>query len=222
MNSPRRGQSTKEAILEHACKIFAEKGYRGATHAEICAAAGANVASINYYYESKENLYKAAFDHLTRRMERLYPLDGGLPDTAPPEARFHAFVHAQIQRLFDPDNLGARHRIRLLEVMDPTGLLEPTLSRQLEQNRKVIQHILRDLFGAAVPQRMLDWCEMSIVGQCHIAFPGPGACGGPRKIFGLDASSVDALTEHIVRFSLAGIHELRRIHEKKEDTSECD
>ena len=58
MTNQRRGQETKEAILENACKVFAEKGYRDATHAEICRCAGTNVASINYYFGSKENLYR--------------------------------------------------------------------------------------------------------------------------------------------------------------------
>lgn len=217
MRSPRRELNTKEAILESACKIFAEKGYRGATHAEICSAAGANVASINYYFGSKENLYKAAFDHLTERMEGRYPLDGGIPSDAPAEERLRAFVHAHLRRLFDPDLVGGRHRIRMLEIAEPTGLLEPTLSDQLARARALLQDILRTLGGATLSQRDVEWCELSIIGQCFMAVPNCDPAGGPRKVFRLDVTSVDALTEHIVSFSLAGIRAIYRKHEKEQE-----
>lgn len=217
MSSPQRSLSTKDAILEQACKIFAEKGYRGATHAEICSAAGANVASINYYFGSKEKLYKEAFDHLTDRMERRYPLDGGVPSDAPAEERLRAFVHAHLRRLFDPDLAGGRHRIRMLEIAEPTGLLEPSLSEQLARARALLQDILRSIVGDTLSQRDIEWCELSIIGQCFMAVPNCDSGGGPRKVFRLDVSSVDALTEHIVSFSLAGIRAIHRKHEKENE-----
>ena len=44
----KQGSGVRTKLLESACRIFAEKGYRDATVAEICEAAGANVAAINY------------------------------------------------------------------------------------------------------------------------------------------------------------------------------
>ena len=123
MSERRRGQETKDRILEEACKVFAEKGYRDATHAEICRRAGTNVAAVNYYFESKEALYRAAFEHLARKADTLYPLDGDLPPTAAPEERLRAFIHAHLSRMFDPKRLGHLHRIRMAEMFDSTGLL---------------------------------------------------------------------------------------------------
>ncbi len=209
MLNRRRGHDTKERILEAAGKIFAAKGYRDATHAEICRSAGTNVASINYYFGSKENLYRELFEHLSRRLRHLYPLDGGLPASAPAEQRLRAYIHAHLRRLFDPEHIGDLHQIRLAEMFDPTGLLEALLERQLAQDREIIQIILADLLGPNVSKRDLDWCEMSIIGQCFIAAPGHKD-GGPRKIFGLDETVVDHLSDHILTFSLAGIKAIRR------------
>lgn len=209
MNDRRRGEDTKERVLEEACKVFAEKGYRDATHAEICRRAGTNVAAINYYFASKESLYRAVFLHLTQKVERLYPLVGGLPSDAPPEERLHAFIHAHLSRMFDPELLGDLHRIRMAEMFDPTGLLEELLVTQLSRDREIVQKILRELLGLQASQRDIDWCEMSIVGQCFIGAPGPPH-KGPRDIFGLNAAEVDRLAEHILKFSLAGIQAIRR------------
>lgn len=209
MNDRRRGEGTKERILEAACKVFAEKGYRDATHTEICRLAGANAAAVNYYFASKESLYRAVFEHLTQKAERLYPLDGGLPPTSPAEKRLHAFICAHLRRMFDPELLGGLHRIRMAELFDPTGLLEVLLGRQLARAREHAQRILRELLGVDATQRDVEWCEMSIVAQCLIGAPGPPG-KGPRDIFGLEAEGVDRLAEHILRFSLAGVKAIRR------------
>lgn len=53
----RNSQKTRQRILHAAAEIFSEKGFRGATVRQICARAGANVAAINYHFDSKEKLY---------------------------------------------------------------------------------------------------------------------------------------------------------------------
>jgi TetR/AcrR family transcriptional regulator, regulator of cefoperazone and chloramphenicol sensitivity len=209
MNDKRRGQRTKETILERACKVFAEKGYRDATHAEICRRSGKNVAAVNYYFESKEALYRAVIEHLIQEAETLYPLDGGLSATASPQDRLRAFIHALLSRMFDPERLGDLHRIRMAEMFDSTGLLVDPLQRRLAQDREHILRILREMLGPQVPQKDVEWCELSIVGQCFMAAPGPDG-KGPRVIFGLDAAEVDRLAEHILTFSMAGIEAIRR------------
>ena len=50
--------STKEKILQHAHKLFSDKGYNGVSIREISKSADVNVAAINYHFENKENLFK--------------------------------------------------------------------------------------------------------------------------------------------------------------------
>ena len=232
MREQRRGEGTKTKILEVACKVFAEKGYRDATHAEICRRAGANTASVNYYFASKNGLYRAVFHYLRQKVERLHPLDGGLPESAAPEKRLQAFIHAHLSRVFDPETMGDLHRIRMAEMFDPTGALEDLLADQLAHDREHVQRILRELLRPHESQRDVEWCEMSIVSQCFIGAPEPPTKGprdhfglnaseppvkGPRDLFGLNASEVDRLTEHIWSFSIAGIKAIRR---KRTETAE--
>ena len=210
MKKQRRGQATKERLLEAACAVFAERGYRDATHAEICQRANANAAAINYHFTSKEALYRAAFEHLVRRAEEIHPLDGDLPLEAPPGKRLRAFIHGHLSRIFSPEHMEGLHKIIMSERFDPTGLLEGPLARDLAENRKHILKILRELLGPEAPQRDEEWCEMSIVSQCLVPAHGETDEEGPRAPFKLDASSIDSLTEHILTFSLAGVEAIRR------------
>ncbi len=49
---------TRERLLEAAAELFAERGYNHVTVRDICRAAGANVAAVNYYFRDKLGLYR--------------------------------------------------------------------------------------------------------------------------------------------------------------------
>jgi len=86
-----------------AGKIFAGKGYRDATIADICAQARTNVAAVNYHFGDKENLYMAAWRYAFRESMKNHPPVGGVPDDASPEKRLHGPVAALLQRIADPN-----------------------------------------------------------------------------------------------------------------------
>lgn len=48
---------SKERIINVSRILFAEKGFEGTTIRDISSAADVNVASINYYFSNKENLF---------------------------------------------------------------------------------------------------------------------------------------------------------------------
>lgn len=54
--------STEEKIKEAARKIFTKKGFLAATIRDIAAEADINIASINYYFRSKERLFEFIMD----------------------------------------------------------------------------------------------------------------------------------------------------------------
>lgn len=56
---------TRKAILDAAERLFAEKGFEGASVRRITSDAGVNIAAANYHFGSKEDLLRAA---LARRI----------------------------------------------------------------------------------------------------------------------------------------------------------
>jgi AcrR family transcriptional regulator len=50
--------NTRELILTHAKKSFADHGYEGASLREICNAANANVSAVKYHFGDKDGLYR--------------------------------------------------------------------------------------------------------------------------------------------------------------------
>lgn len=59
-NAAEQGDA-RNRILFSAMEKFAENGFASTTIRDICESAGVNVASVNYYFRSKEQLYHEVF-----------------------------------------------------------------------------------------------------------------------------------------------------------------
>ena len=72
-STPRRRQersaATRTALLDAALTEFAAHGFEGASTRSIAAAAGTHQPQINYHFESKDELWRAAVDHLFGQLD---------------------------------------------------------------------------------------------------------------------------------------------------------
>ncbi len=64
-----RGEDTRRRILETALEIFAAEGYEGASTRHLAERAGVNLPAIQYYFGSKEGLYRAVIEHIVQHNE---------------------------------------------------------------------------------------------------------------------------------------------------------
>ena len=64
-----RGDHTRRRILDAAIEVFASEGYGGASTRVLAARAGVNQPAIQYYFASKEGLYRAAAARIGRDIE---------------------------------------------------------------------------------------------------------------------------------------------------------
>lgn len=65
-----RKANTEEAILQAAVKLFAEKGFKGATTTLIAAEAGVTHAMLHYYFRSKEQIFIRVFEEYIRDIKK--------------------------------------------------------------------------------------------------------------------------------------------------------
>jgi AcrR family transcriptional regulator len=206
--------STQERLLGSAARIFARKGYHEATVAEICEAAGANIAAVNYYFRSKENLYVEAWRHAFATSAAKYPPDGGVPADAPAPERLKGYVRAVMDRIGDPEC----HEFEFVhkEMANPSGLLAEAMAESVEPILGALDRIVGELLGEAANQKTVALCLMSIRAQCF----GPmlherqrrttPAVGKQIPVPPPLPTSVDEYADHVVRFSLAGVEAIRR------------
>jgi AcrR family transcriptional regulator len=208
MSVRKDGAETRRRILEIAGDVFGEKGYRDATHAEICRRSASNTAAINYHFRSKENLYveawRAAFDNSLKA----YPPDGGIAPGAPAEERLRGRINSIIRRAADPNNKS--FEIIYREMVNPTGLLSEAMHESIEPVRKGMEEVIRKLLGGKASSRQVGFCLMSVMAQClhpMLRERRSRMLKGSALRPGFDAQET---ADHITAFSLAGIREIRR------------
>ena len=91
--------STKARILVAAEAVFAARGFDGASTREIAAAAGVNISSLHYHWESKETLYFAVFEHVYDRIVAL--VRSSIPDASLDRPASREVVDEVMGRLYD-------------------------------------------------------------------------------------------------------------------------
>ncbi|GAB4046512.1 TetR/AcrR family transcriptional regulator [Spirosoma litoris] len=61
-----QGQDTEQKIKTAARKVFLEQGYEGAKIRQIAREAGVNLAMVNYYFRSKDQLFRSIYQDIFR------------------------------------------------------------------------------------------------------------------------------------------------------------
>jgi len=206
-------RDTQARLLKSACEVFAEKGYREATLAEICERANANIAAANYYFRDKATLYAEAWRRSFQRSLEVYPADGDVPPGAPPEERLRGRIQSILRRIADPKSY--EFDILYKELVNQTGLLTDVVQESIEPIRRGLFVLMRELLGEKASDLQVQLCQMSVRAQCFdliIREQRRKKAAEGKKLSGPPFLDVDVtvLADHILRFSLAGIREMRR------------
>lgn len=209
----KQSQDTHQRLLDSACKVFAEKGYRDATIAEICGRAGANIAAVNYHFGDKESLYVEAWRHSFQTSLQTYPPDGGAGDGAPPEERLRARITALLRRI--SDEASCEFAIICTELSNPTGLLHEAMRDTIQPLRERMNALVRELLGPRASDTQVRYCQISIMSQCLDVMRRRRLSRRLGKDGPLAINDIDAYADHIVRFSLAGIRAIREEAERE-------
>jgi len=109
-----RGEQTRALILDTALRLFEEHGYERTTMRAIAAEAGVSVGNAYYYFDSKEHLIRAFYDHNAERhvaasrpvldseRDLARRLRGVLRAWADVNAPYHEFAGAFFKTAADP------------------------------------------------------------------------------------------------------------------------
>lgn len=196
---------SRDRLLLAAVEIFAERGFRDSTVREICAQAGVNAASVNYYFGGKEKLYAEALAFAFRQANQRYPLGDALDARLPAEARLAAFIRALLSRLLDQTALGHHSKLIAHEIANPTNALSALIQSSFAPNFAVLYELVSALLGPGWSELDIQRCVLSILGQClmykHSRSVIDHLCPGTVA----NAQEIERTAEHIAGFSLAAL-----------------
>jgi AcrR family transcriptional regulator len=196
---------TRERILTVACEVFALQGFRDTTIRDICQQATVNVAAVNYYFGSKENLYEEVCKYACGISSEDGDFRFKLNASSKPEEQLKSFVHAFLANVLGTEPSSWRHKIMSREMVEPTNALSIVIKEMIKPRFQQLYSIVQELLGKDVEEETVRRYCFSITGQClYYRFAQPVVLKlSPRQKF--DKTGIEKLADHIARFSLNAI-----------------
>lgn len=144
---------TRDRIIKAALKAFAEHGFDAATLREITQLAGANLAAVNYYFRSKDELLKSALEYCLAPLnaKRLALLNALQDRPTGRPAKLEDYIEALVRPMVELDlnKDGGREPIRLL--LHARAIPRPFTNRIMAEQFDEVHSRFEQAFRAALP-----------------------------------------------------------------------
>ena len=204
-----RDRATRERVLKAAAHLFADRGFKKVTVRDICKAARANVAAVNYHFGDKGGLYREvlqlAIDTMRATSEAAREAGVGQPA----DERLRRYIQVSLCRVVKGGSANWISRLINREIADPTPALDTLVEQGVRPRIDDLSAIAADLLGCPVADERVPRCVASIHAQWMLFVPSPIASRFRSK-FHLRSEDIDLVAEHIADFSLAGIRAVAR------------
>jgi AcrR family transcriptional regulator len=197
-------EDIKARLVETAGAAFGQRGYEAVGIREICQEAGANVAAVNYHFGDKRGLYVACLRHAQScRVDEL--AEPEWPAGLSPEEKLRLFIRGMLESKLDPTRPPWHLEMMLREMSRPTDACREIVEDYIRPMAKSLGAIFDELFPGQHWDRQRWMIGFSIIGQIlfhHINQPVVRLLMGEQEF---ESLTLDVLTDHITRFTLAAL-----------------
>ncbi len=194
-----------ESILESAGEIFAQQGFRRTTVREICKRCKVNLAAINYYFGDKEHLYLACLKYYQSIAAQTIPLNFGINPSDPPQKKLSTYIQTFMFRLLQEDKQTLFGRLLAHEFFEPTGALDSLIEESIKPSFYFLSSLVREVLGNNCPEKKVELCTMSIIGQCFYFRNAQPVIFRLRGKDNYSNDDIKEIADHIINFSLKAL-----------------
>jgi AcrR family transcriptional regulator len=203
-----KDSETRARVLKVATRLFAANGFKKVTVRQICLAANANVAAVNYHFGDKLGLYREVLGKAieTMRATTEAAKQEGVGGTA--EEKLITFIRVFLKRVIGNGHESWIHQLMTQEMADPTPALDLVIDQVIRPRMTYLTEVIAEMLRVPPGDERVWRCVMSVQAQCLATMKNPVA----EKFLPEMPSemlSVDALAAHIASFSLGGIDALK-------------
>jgi TetR/AcrR family transcriptional regulator, regulator of cefoperazone and chloramphenicol sensitivity len=153
----RKGEETRERVLNVALKAFGEASFKAVTTRQIAEAAGVSLPTLQYYFGDKEGLYRACAEVIVERYRRHTSAaaararealrDDGAPETA--RVQLKALIGALAGFLVGSEEAERWAQFVARELRDPGPAFEILYERLWRPGVEVTSRLIARIRGSA-------------------------------------------------------------------------
>ena len=203
------GAETRQHILQVAGRVFADRGFARATSREICQAAGANLAAVNYHFGGKDGLYDAVLLEAHGQLVRLDDLESIAAAKLGHKAKLRMLIGLFVSRSSGPA-LPWGLKVLVHELMAPSAHV-PLLMRQAVLPKvQVIASLIAEVLDVPAEHSLVQRSLALVVLPCIMLVIAPREI--LRDVMPSLGSNPEALIEDMTTYSMAGLAALRRLN----------
>ncbi|WP_298067142.1 TetR/AcrR family transcriptional regulator [uncultured Mailhella sp.] len=155
------GEATRRHILETAVRLFAEHGYADTTSKMICREAGVNMASVNYHFGSRDDLYRAVLDDVHNQIVNMSKMVRITSADTTAEEKLSRVLEAYLEAVFNGEGWHMRiwaHELTMPSPMGGLAFLEGTFPKE-----ESILSLLSEVTGIPHDAPELQCCIISVM-----------------------------------------------------------
>ena len=203
-----RDPETRERVLRAAAQLFADRGFKKVTVRDICRAARANVAAVNYHFGDKSGLYREVLQRAIQIVRATSDAAREAGKGHPADERLRRYIQVSLCRVVAEGHPTWISRLIHREIADPTPAFDALVDQGIRPRIDDLSAIVADVLGCPVGDERVARCVVSIHSQ-WVLFAPSSLASRLRSKFQLRSESPDRIAEHIADFSLAGIRAVR-------------
>lgn len=193
-----------------ALRLFADKGYEGATTREICDAAGANISSIRYYFGDKAGLYRAAFT------EPMGDTPCGANLAAYGELELPEALKLLFRDFLEPLKRGEETRLvmklHFREMIEPTGVWQQEIDAEIKPQHEALVGMLTRHLGLSAIDLDVHRLAFSIIGMAVHFYVGLDVVSNIAPEMLDSVHAIDLLGERLAGYAWSMVEgEARRL-----------
>jgi AcrR family transcriptional regulator len=184
----------KQAILDATLRLVAAQGAGAVRLRDVARESGVSVGSLQYYFDSRDQLIREAFDQHAREVVELVALAGDA--SATPTARLAAVIDAAVLR---PDlRFSAALWMEFVTAGLHDGQLRPLLAGTYEAWRDLLAEVVRagtesGEFRPRLPPETVVTCLVALIDGFELAVAIDVADATPAAITGKVKDAATAL-----------------------------
>jgi len=199
---------TRRRLIDAAGALFAEKGFDAITVRDICDKAGTNIASVNYHFSGKMELYEATLRFALVKDE---VKDGAQTATSArekisaPEERLLRFIQAMLNNSRMTDSPEWFPKLLRREMLFPTSEFHDFALRLIRHDFERISALVEEIIPKADSYSVKS-CALMLYEQAKsIAMESPQVLASLFPELKLDKKGSERIARHITETTIAGM-----------------